>query len=299
MNRLDALEALVLAVDHGSLSAAARTLGRSAASITRAIAGLEAHVGTRLLRRTTRTLKPTEAGERYLVVARRVLADLAEADATASADRAVPRGTLSITAPVAFGTLHVRPLVDELVTTYDELQVRLLLLDRLVHVVDEGFDVAVRIAHLPDSALLATAVGHVRRVLCASPAYLARRGQPREPADLAAHRCISFSAVTASDVWTFGPRDDRRARSVRIHPTLTVNTADAAIGSAIAGVGIVRALSYQVQAALESGALVRLLPSLEPAPLPVHLVYPVTAAAAAKVRAFVTLATPRLRKLLR
>ena len=299
MNRLDALEALVLAVDHGSLSAAARTLGRSAASITRAIAGLEAHVGTRLLRRTTRTLKPTEAGARYLVVARRVLADLAEADATASADRAVPRGTLSITAPVAFGTLHVRPLVDELVTTYDELQVRLLLLDRLVHVVDEGFDVAVRIAHLPDSALLATAVGHVRRVLCASPAYLARRGQPREPADLAAHRCISFSAVTASDVWTFGPRDGRRARSVRIHPTLTVNTADAAIGSAIAGVGIVRALSYQVQAALESGALVRLLPSLEPAPLPVHLVYPVTAAAAAKVRAFVTLATPRLRKLLR
>jgi DNA-binding transcriptional LysR family regulator len=293
MDRLAALEAFVLAADRGSLSAAARALGKSAASVTRAVAALEARVGTSLLRRTTRSLKLTEAGERYLATARRVLADLAEAEASADAELSTPRGVLAVTAPLAFGGLHVRPLVDTFVSTFPQARARLVLLDRLVNLVDEGIDVAVRIAHLPDSALVATAVGEVRRVVCASPSYLSRHGRPRAPADLARHRCISFTGATPSDAWTFAGRVQ-----VRVQPVLGVNVAEAAIASAVDGVGVVRALSYQVQAALRSGALVRLLPSFEPAPLPVHLVYPAASAAVAKVRAFVDLATPTLRSAL-
>jgi DNA-binding transcriptional LysR family regulator len=295
MDRLAALEAFVLAVDRGSLSSAARALGKSAASVTRAISGLEERVGTSLLSRTTRSLKVTEAGERYLATARRVLADLAAAEATTSAELSAPRGVLTVTAPLAFGGLHVRSIVDVFVAAYPEARARLLLLDRLVHLVDEGIDVAVRIAHLPDSALVATAVGEVRRVICASPAYLAAHGRPRAPADLASHRCIAFTAMTPGDVWTFGSARKTRASQVRVRPVLSVNVADAAIASAIDGVGVVAALSYQVKDALGSGALVRLLPAFEPAPLPVHLVYPAASAQVAKVRAFVGMAAPRLR----
>lgn len=294
MDRLAALEAFVLAVDRGSLSSAARTLGKSAASVTRAISGLEKRVGTMLLSRTTRSLKVTEAGERYLATARRVLADLAAAEATTNAELSAPRGVLTVTAPHAFGGLHVRSIVDAFIAAYPEARARLLLLDRLVHLVDEGIDVAVRIAHLPDSALVATAVGEVRRIVCASPAYLAAHGRPRAPADLASHRCIAFTGATPGDVWTFGGAS-KRTSQVRVRPVLSVNVAGAAIASAIDGVGVVAALSYQVKDALGSGALVRLLPAFEPAPLPVHLVYPAASAQVAKVRAFVGMAAPRLR----
>ena len=243
-------------------------------------------------------MKPTEAGLRYLEVARRVLADLASANAVAGAELSIPRGLLTITAPLAFGARYVRPLVNELLVVHPEVSVRLMLLDRLVQVIDEGVDVAVRIAHLPDSALLATAVGEVRRVVCASPAYLGRHGKPRAPADLSTHRCISFSATTPSDTWIFGPKKAERARQVRVNPVFRVNVADAAIDAAVDGMGVVCALSYQVAPALERGALVRILTAFEPAPLPVHLVYPAAAAPVAKVRVFVALATPRLRKLL-
>lgn len=294
MDRLDALRALVIAVDRGSLSAAAQALRRSSASITRAIDALEARVGTMLLRRTTRSLKLTDAGERYVVVARRVLAELD--DAEHAPEVAEPHGLLAVTAPIAFGTRHVQPIIDDFLAAHARVRVRALLIDRPVSLVEEGIDVAVRIAALPDSALLATAVGHVGRVLVASPDYLARHGRPRAPRELAAHRCITAAGVTADDAWRFAGK--ARALRVRVEPVLSVNLADAAIRAAVAGTGIARLLSYQVAAELERGALVRLLAAYEPPPVPVHIVYAKAAARSANVRAFVALAAPRLRALL-
>jgi DNA-binding transcriptional LysR family regulator len=299
MDRVDALRAFVVSVDRGSLSAAARALGKSPASITRAIASIEERLRARIVRRTTRSLALTEAGERYIVVARRVLTELDEAEKSADAGLTEPQGVLSLTAPVAFGSLHVRPIVDAYLASHPGVRARLLLLDRVVGIIDEGVDVAVRIAHLPDSALIATAAGSVRRMLVASPEYLERHGRPRTPSDLAAHRCIASTAVTPSDVWTFGVRrEGARAKHVRITPVLSVNLAEAAIRSAQSGIGITCALSYQVSEQLSSGALVRLLGAFEPRPVPVHLVYPATSARTARVKAFVELAAPRLRSLL-
>jgi len=301
MDRLDAMTAFALTVDTGSLSAAARKLGRSPASITRAVASLEQHLGVQLLRRTTRSVSLTEAGERYLGVCRRVLAELAEAEQSAHGELGAPRGTLTVTAPTSFGARHVRPVVDAYLAAYPEVAVRLLLLDRVVNLVDEGIDAAVRIAFMGDSSLLARKVGEVHRVVCASPAYLASRAPPREPSDLASHVCISFSAVTPSDTWTFGAGPSGKAlsrgapRHVKVRPVLTVNSAEAAIGSVVDGLGITCALSYQVASELQEGRLVRLLEDHEPEPLPVHLVYPAGSVVAAKVRAFVDLAVPRLR----
>ena len=298
MDRLDALRAFVVSVDSGSLSAAARVLGRSPASITRAVASIEDRLGLMLLQRTTRSLKLTEGGERYIVVARRVLADLDEAEKTAGARTAEPQGVLTVTAPLAFGALHVRPLIDEFLAAHAAVSARLLLLDRVVSILEEGIDVAVRIAHLPDSSLIATSLGTVQRILVASPAYIARFGRPKTPSDLSAHRCIASTPITASNVWTFGAGNGQRAKSVRVSPRLFVNSAEAAIRSAVSGVGVTFAVSYQVPEHLASGALVRLLAPYEPPALPVHLVYPATSAQTAKVRSFVELATRRLRALL-
>jgi DNA-binding transcriptional LysR family regulator len=298
MDRLESLHAFVLTVDGGSLTSAARTLRRSSASITRAIDSLEARVGTPLLRRTTRSLKLTEAGERYLVVARRVLGDLEEAERATSAMTSAPQGLLTLTAPVSFGSLHLRPVVDDFLAAHPNVRARLLLVDRVVSLLEEGIDVAVRIGHLPDSALLTTAVGAVRRVVVASPDYLARHGRPKVPSALAEHRCIASTGVTPHAAWSFGGRKGERAKRVRIDPVLSVNVVHAAIGSALDGAGITCALSYQVAEHLERGALVRLLPTFEPPPVPVHIVYPSTGARTARVRAFVELAAPRLRAVL-
>jgi DNA-binding transcriptional LysR family regulator len=295
MDRFDELQAFVTTADAGSLSAAARKLGRSAPSVTRAVASLETRVGAVLLRRTTRALRLTEAGERYLAVARRVLADLAEAETTTNASVASPRGLLTLTAPLTFGTLHVRPVLAAYLARYPEVRASLLLLDRVVNVIDEGVDVAVRIAHLPDSALVATPVGEVRRVVCASPAYLAAHGTPRDPAELGGHRCIAFTSLMPGDVWTFAGSAGGRLRQVRVQPVMAVNVAEAAIGAAVDGLGVTCALSYQVARALRDGTLVALLEPFAPAPLPVHLVYPAASASTAKVRAFLDIATPALR----
>jgi DNA-binding transcriptional LysR family regulator len=295
MDRLDAMNAFVVTVEAGGLSAAARKLGRSAAAVTRTVAALERHVGVALLRRTTRGVSLTEAGERYLAACRRVLADIAEAERLAAGARSAVRGTLTVTAPSTFGALHVRPILDAYLAAHPEVTARLQLLDRVVNLVDEGIDVGVRIALLPDSSLLSTRVGEVRRVLCASPDYCARRGRPKAPQDLAQHTCISFSGTTPTDTWTFAAGRSGRPRHVKVRPVLTVNSALAAIGSAIDGHGVTCVLSYQVAGELASGRLLRLLPEHEPAPLPVHLVYPPASIATARVRAFIDLAAPRLR----
>jgi DNA-binding transcriptional LysR family regulator len=295
VDRLEVLRVFALAVDLGSLSAVARQLRRSPASISRAIDSLEERLGTPVLERTTRSLRITEVGERYLVIARRVLADLDAAERDTGAAQAQPQGLLSVTAPIAFGTRNVQPIVAELLASHPLLRARLSLLDRVVNLVDEGMDVAVRIGHLPDSALIAVSVGHVRRVVVTSPRYLAKHGRPKRPEDLGRHRCIA-SPVTPHDAWTFGRGRRRRTRPVRVEPILAVNAVEAAIHSAADGLGIVCALSYQVKDALGSGALVRILEPYEPPPVPVHVVSLAANARIAKVRAFIDLAVPRLRR---
>jgi DNA-binding transcriptional LysR family regulator len=297
MDRIDALIAFIAAADESSLAGASRRLGRSPAAVTRAIASLERRIGTRLLHRTTRVVRLTEAGERYLAACRHIVADLEEADRAAAGERTAPRGVLSVTAPLFFGRLYVRPLVDAFLDRYASVQVRLLLLDRLVNVIDEGMDVAVRIGHLPDSGLIAIKVGEVRRLLCASPGYLDRRKAPRAPTDLKSHDCISFNAMTPSDVWTFAPGTKAKASTqVRVFPRLTVTEAEAAIGAAVDGHGVTRVLSYQVERELKAGRLKVILEDFEPTPWPVNVIYPEARLSAAKVRAFVDLVVPGLRK---
>ncbi|HLZ65930.1 MAG TPA: LysR family transcriptional regulator [Aliidongia sp.] len=296
MDRIDAMEVFVAALDEGSLAAAGRRLGRSPAAVTRAVHFLEDRLGARLLHRTTRAITLTEAGARYAETCRRVLADLSEAEMHAAGDRAAPRGVLTLTAPIVSGTRILRPILDGFLDHYGSVQARLLLLDRPVHLVDEGIDVALRIAQLPDSSLIAVRLGEVRRVVCAAPAYLRRRPAPTAPEHLVDHDCVSFAQAGEGEVWNFPPAGDAKlARPVRVRPRLTVNTIEAAVGSAIDGHGITRVYSYQVEQEVRDGRLVLLLEDCEPPKLPVHLIVPEGRLAIAKVRAFVDFATPRLR----
>jgi DNA-binding transcriptional LysR family regulator len=295
MDRLSAMRALVMTVDAGGFSAAARALGCSTATVSRAIDGLERQLQVILLRRTTRSVRLTAPGAQYLEVCRRVLAELAVAERAVQGELDVARGVLTVTAPLAFGALHVRPVVSAYLRAQPEVQVRLLLMDRLAHLIDEGIDAAVRIAAMPDSALVATRIGQVQRVLVASPRYLARHGTPRTPADLAAHRCIAFSPVTPTESWSFAGKRGARAVRVKVRPALTVNTAETAVAAARDGDGLVLVLSYQAGPELAAGRLVRLLAGHEPPPLPVHLVTTAAARTTARVRAFVDLAVPKLR----
>lgn len=296
MDRLDAMKVFVTALDEGSLAAAGRRLRYSAAAVTRAITALETHVGTRLLHRTTRAIKLTEAGERYLETCRRVLAELDEAGAQAAGERSAPRGVLTLTAPLAAGARIFRPVVDDFLRTQPAVQARLLLLDRTVNIVDEGIDVALRIAHLPDSSLIAVRVGEVRRVVCASPAYLKSRSKISSPADLAQHDIIALGDTAQNSTWSFpaGP-GAKRLRKVKLQPRLFINTVEGALGSAIEGHGVARALSYQVHREIRAGQLTLLLRDFEPPPLPVHLIVPAGRNAVAKVRAFMDFAVPRLK----
>ena len=253
-----------------SFSATAHKLGRSPQTVTRAIADLERRLGTRLLHRTTRSVSLTADGARYLERGRQVLADFDALETLK--EPAELRGTLTVAAPVMFGQLHVLPVVADFLSTNPGLDVRLELFDRVVSLATEGADVAVRIGALPDSALRARPVGTVEAVTVASPAYLARRGRPRVPADLERHDCIAFSATTPiAEHWSW-PSEQGRERVVRVRPRLAVNTAQAAIDAALADLGIVRVLSYQVVALVRSGALVAVLASHRGPPIPVQIV---------------------------
>jgi DNA-binding transcriptional LysR family regulator len=296
VDRIDAMKVLVSAVDEGSLAGAGRLLGRSPAAVSRAIAFLEAHVGTELLHRTTRALKLSEAGERYVAACRRVLAELDEADIAAGGERAAPRGTLTLTAPVITGEDLVRPMVDAFVNEYPTVSVRLLLIDRQVNLIDEGIDVALRIAHLQDSSFVAIRLGEVRRVVTASPAYLARHPVINEPADLAKHQIVSMSHF-GRDSWSFPPlKNSSVPRTVQFAPRLMVNTVRAAVASAAEGNGITRLFSYHIAEQIRDGRLQILLAKDEHPPLPVHLLAPQGRLSVPKVRAFVDYAVPRLKR---
>lgn len=296
MDRLDAMRAFVSIVDNNGFAAAARKRGQSPATVTRSIAALEQHFGVRLLHRTTRSVRVTEAGHRFLEASRRILADIEDTDSLMSGERVTPKGTLVVTAPVLFGRMHVLAHVDRYLTDYPEMRVRLMLLDRVVNLIDEGFDVAVRIGQMPESNLIAVTVGEVRRVVCASPQYLSDRGPLRDPADLQKHDCIAITPLAPNETWSFaGGRNTSTSRHVRIQPRLTVNSPEAGIASCLRGSGVVRVLSYQVADEVASGKLKIVLGSFEPPAVPVQVVLPEARMAAAKTRTFLDLLLPALR----
>lgn|SRR5574338_13000 len=295
VDRIDAMKVFVAALNEGSLAGAGRRLGKSPAAVSRAIAFLEAAVGAELLHRTTRSIKLSEAGERYAVACRRILTDLEEAEMAAAGEHSAPRGTLTLTAPVAAGETILQPLLDEFMDTFPDVSVRLHLLDRPVNLIEEGIDVALRIAHLPDSTLIAQRVGEVRRVVAASPHYLARHASIAQPADLSAHEIIAMTHF-GIDSWSFPPTDGSTIpRTVQFSPRFVVNSIRAAVASAVDGRGVVRLFSYHLAGAVADGSLVITLADHEPPPLPVHLVSPYGRLAVPKVRAFVDEVLPRLR----
>lgn len=296
MDRLDAMRALVTAVDRGSLASAARKLGCSPATVTRAIALLERRLGTRLMHRSTRALHLTQFGETYLATCREILAALDVAERGAAAEQEKPSGLLTITAPLRLGQLHVRPVLDAFLDANPAVRARFVLLDRVANLVEEGIDIAVRLAHLPDSTMVATRVGEVRRVLCASPAYIERCGAPKTPAALREHACIMERDGAETELWRFASAPGKPLLPISIQPRLVVNSAAVAVDSAEAGHGITRVMSYQAAAAVSAGKLVVLLTQHEPPPIPVHLVLPSARSKTTKQQAFVAFAAPRLRR---
>ncbi len=296
MDRLEAMGVLLAAVEAGSLSAAARRLGMPLPTVSRKVAELEAHLKTRLLVRSTRRLSLTETGQVYLAAARRILDEVNEAERQATGEYQAPKGELVITAPVAFGRMHVLPVVNAFLKAYPAIDIQLALADRIVNLAEDHVDLALRIGALPDSRFVATRLGEVRRIVVGSPAYLAARGTPQTPADLATHDCISFDSVRPADAWLF--REGKAEMTTPIHPRLTVNGAEAAVDAAVAGVGLVRVISYQTAAALKAGALRILLRDFELPPIPVHLVHGGGRLLPLKLRAFLDFAAPRLRAVL-
>ena len=287
MDKLRAMQVFVRIVEAGSLTGAAAVLGMSGPAVVRSLAALERAIGVRLLQRTTRRSSLSDEGREYYERCKRVLAAVDEADTSMSARRSEPHGRLRITAPATYGRMHVAPIVNAFIAKYPAVEVDLLLLDRVVDLIEEGLDAAVRIGELPDSTLVARALGETRRVVCAAPAYLRRAGIPKTPAELQAHRCIVFSGLAAANEWAFGAKRQR----VAVRPVLRTNQVDAALDACIRGLGCGQFLSYQVEAALREGRLKRLLKEYEPPPLPIHIVYP-HARPSSNVRAFIDLAQP-------
>lgn len=293
MDRLRAMSIFVAVAQAGSFSAAARSLGVSAPAVTRAIAELEAYLGVQLLTRTTRIVRTTEAGMRYLEDAKRVIAEADEADEAVSGITAEPRGRLGITAPALFGRMFVTPIVVQYLQRYPDVNVTTLFVDRIVNLIEEGLDAGLRIGHLPDSSMKAIRVGLVRTVVCAAPAYLAAHGVPGTPDALHAHTIISTSGISSVPEWRFVHQEI--TKTIRVSPRLTLTTNDAAIEAALSGFGITRLLSYQIAPYLAAGQLDIILSDYEPAPLPIHVIHRETRQAAAKVRTFVDMVVSRLR----
>jgi DNA-binding transcriptional LysR family regulator len=294
MDRFQEMQVFAAVAQDQGFSAAARRLGMSAASVTRAVAALEKRIGTQLLTRTTRSVFLSEAGQRFLEDCRRILSELQEAEDSAAGSHAQPRGQLTITAPVLFGELFVTPLMVGFLTQFPDVSINALLVDRVVSVVEEGVDVAVRIGELPDSNQHAIRVGQVRRVIVASPQFLARHGKPTHPQDLAQAQVIATSSIGQQKSWPFLKEDE--AISVRPEPRLVVTANQAAITAAALGLGYTRVLSYQVASKIVSGELEIVLEDFELPPLPIHVVYQGGRKAPARIRSFVDFMVKSLRE---
>ncbi|POR50843.1 LysR family transcriptional regulator [Bosea psychrotolerans] len=293
MDRLDAMSLLLEVIDSGSFSAAGRRLGMPLATVSRRISDLERHLQTRLLTRTSRKVALTEAGRSYVVACRRILESVDEAERAAAGEYATPKGELILTAPIVFGRLHVLPVVTQFLSAYPDINIRIIFADRLVDLVDDHVDIAVRIGALPDSNLIARSIGVIRTIACASPGYLDVRGRPTVPAELTQHETIAFEGALSARDWGF--QNSETHVVVSLSPRLIVNTAEAAVDAAIAGAGVTRVLSYQVADAVRAGKLEIILRPFEPAPWPVNLVHASQGLVPQKLRAFMDFAAPRLR----
>ena len=293
MDRQHLMEVFVAVAETESFSAAARRLSLSAASITRAIATLETNLQVKLLNRTTRSVRVTDAGHIYLAAVRQILNDIYAVNETLAGARTRPKGKLTVTAPVQFGKMFINPAIVESLELYPEMNVAALFLDRVVNLQEEGVDVGIRIGDLPDSTMKAALVGEVRKVVCASTEYLAKHGEPEKPADLSRHLIVSANSVTPTADWKF--RQNSGATTVRVKPRLSVSSVDAAVSAVSSGFGITRLLSYQVAPYVAAGKFRYLLTDYEPAPLPIHVLHLEGRYASAKVRTFVDFVVARLR----
>jgi DNA-binding transcriptional LysR family regulator len=296
MDRLEAMSILLLTVDKGSFSAAARQLRMPLPTVSRKVSELEAHLGVPLLLRTTRRLSLTEAGTAYVAVARRILEEVHDAERIAAGEFMTPRGELVLTAPMLFGRLHLLPVVTEFLDAYPEIDVRLVFSDRNLQLIDDHVDMAVRIGPLPDSSMIATRIGTMRTVVCASPRLIGLHGYPKTPDDLAGMPCVSFDMLAARSSWVFQAGGAKAAIQVPVRPRLVTSTAEAAVWAAVQGVGITRVLHYQCAQAVSDKMLEIILPGFEPAPLPIHLVHAGRAILPLKMRVFLDFASPRIRE---
>jgi DNA-binding transcriptional LysR family regulator len=298
MDRFEAMSLLVEVTEQGSLSAASRALRMPLATLSRKITDLETLLGARLLIRTTRKMTLTDAGVAYVAAARRILEQVEEAEREAAGEFSVPKGELVITAPMLFGKLHVLPLVADFLASFAQINIRLVLADRNVDLIEDHVDMAVRIGTLSDSSLVATRIGVMRTVVCASPALLARHGMPSTPSDLLRFPCVMADAPMPSPGWRF--RDPQSSTTVEIqpHPRLWLTSTEAAAQAATRSVGFTRLLYYQVAEAVEAGALQIVLDAFEPEPIPVHLVHASRGQMPLKMRRFLDFAAPRLREAL-
>ena len=299
MDRLEAMSILLRVVEKGSFSAASRDLRIPLATISRKVNELESHLGTRLLVRTTRKLALTDVGVAYMASARRILEEVDEAERTAAGEFHAPRGELILTAPVLFGRLHILPVVTDFLAAYPEIDVRLLLSDRNLHLIDDHVDMAARIGPLPDSRMVVTRIGSVRTVVCASPKLLAAHGTPKSPEDLAKLPCVNFNFLSPASTWPFRLKGATGTTDASIRPRLSVSTAEAAIWAAMRSVGATRVLHYQCADALRAGSLRIILQDFELEPLPVHLIHAGSGVLPSKTRVFLDFATTRLRETLK
>ena len=293
MDRLETMSILLTVVETGSLSAASRRLGMPLATVSRRISDLEAQLRARLLNRSSRRLTLTDAGASYVQACRRILDDVDEAERAVSGEYRTPKGELIVTAAMVFGRLHVVPVAAEFLMAYPEIDLRLVLNDRRVSLIEEHIDLGVRLGELPDSSLIAIRVGSIQRVVCASPAYLDRRGSPQTPQELADHVCITFAGPQRPDAWDFPL--GKSVVFAPVHSRLVVNSAEAAVDAAVQGIGITCVFSYHIAEAVRAGRLTLLLRAFEPPPLPVNLVYPAGRLLPLKVRAFLDFAAPRFK----
>ena len=292
MDRLHAMTVFVTVADVGSFAAAARHLRLSPPAVTRAVASLEEHIGVRLLNRTTRNLMLTEAGTRYLVATRQILADIEECERTAAGEQGEAAGHLVITASVKFAQLHLMPVMSAFLDAHPKLTTNVICLDRIVNLIEDGIDVAIRIGELEDSTLHARRCGEVQRILVASPGYIEKHGQPQRPGELKSHDIIAFTGLSPNREWRFhGPG---KPSTVRIAPRIEINDPGAALAAAEEGHGITRALSYMVADELRTGRLVPVLEAFNTAPVPVHLVFAGGRTLPAKTRSFIDFSVPLL-----
>jgi DNA-binding transcriptional LysR family regulator len=294
MDRLEAMSIVLAVAEAGSLSAAARRVGAPLATVSRKVADLESHLGAKLFDRSSRALVPTDAGRTYVAAAQRILADVTEAERAAAGEYTAPTGELIVTAPVGLGRLYLIPILTDFLGAYPDIDVRLMLADRVLSLLEDHVDVALRIGALADTSMIATRVGATRRVLCASPAYLAARGTPRVPEDLAAHTCITYAGFVSPDTWTF-VRDGAEV-AVPVRSRLVVGSVEAACDAARAGIGLTSAFHYHVADAVAAGALTTLLDDLRPPALPINLAYTASRFLPLKLRAFLDFFAPRLRR---